>query len=672
MPYNQETINRDLAEHNTSDSEFQKKVVELCKRFVKQSADAMSTFYDTWDNNDVVYRGYRMPDKNDKDANKDGEPPKIIVPVTYAQLQTAVSFLFATYSQKPVLYEILGGGPEDQNGTMAFETDIDYQMRRQQMMFKLYNALVDAFKYGFCVMKCDWHEQYCKMRGQVQVPELNILGRLGQMFGIQPQAPSFRMEEQVIDVLEYQGNRITNVSPYNFFPDPSVTIANFQQGKFVAHDEETSLTAVKKEEGQAYFGTDKIPASIPPDDTKHRNRRTGRIFGDAGMGISPLTPGAGSNAKDGSSIDACVLLEVEMVLIPKEASKLFGMDLGKEDYPMKFLAVIANDNKLIRFEASGNLHNQFSYAIGEYSPDHNAFYNPGLSETIYELQNIITFFLNSHIVNVRKIIQNRFVVDETKINLNDIKTNSMFIRLTQSGVPIDKVLKQLEAYDVTQNHVKDMDVLLQMVQTVTGINENALGQYSSGRRSATEARSVNAGAAARLKMHGQLLWMQCFDPLGRQIIANTRQSRTKEAYEMIVGALALKAPFEEVIYANPTKIAGGYDFSSYDATLPSDKQFQASQLQEIFSILVQNPNTIQLLGKDPTKLLSHITQLLGIKNIEDYNLDNPAIPPLQAPQAQVVPDQQAGDMAASGAQPVDMMGQNLLNGLGGGQPQPQQ
>jgi hypothetical protein len=662
MPYDQEAINKDLAEHDSSESEFQQKVVQLCKRFVKQSADAMSTFYDTWDNNDVVYRGYRLPDKNDKDAQKDGEPPKIIVPVTYAQLQTAVSFLFATFSQKPVLFEMQGGGPEDEQYARALETDIDYQMRKQQMMFKLYNSLVDTFKYGFCVMKCDWTEQYCKMRGQVQVPELNILGRLGAMFGMPQAAPTYRLEEQVIDVLEYQGNRITNISPYNFFPDPSVTIANFQQGKFVAHDEETSLSAVKKREGQDYFGTDKIPNTIPPDDTKHRNRRTGRIFGDAGMGLTPLTPGAGANSKDGNTADACVTLEVEMTFTPKEASKLFKMDLGKEDYPMKFIAVLGNDAKLIRFENAGNLHGQFGYAVGEYSPDHNAFYNPGLSETIYELQNIITFFLNSHIVNVRKIIQNRFVVDATKINLDDIKTNSMFIRLTQSGVPIDKVLKQLEAYDVTQNHVKDMDVLMQMVQTVTGINENALGQYSSGRRSATEARSVNAGAAARLKMHGQLYWMQCLDPLGRQIVANTRQSRTREAYEMIVGAMSVNAPFDKVIYADPTKIAGGYDFYSYDATLPSDKQFQASQLQEIFSILVQNPQTIQLLGKDPTKLLSHITQLLGIKNIEDYNLDNPNIPPLQPPQAQVVPDQVAGDVAASGGQPVDMMGEGLMQG----------
>ncbi len=664
MPLNQEEINRDLREKSSADSEFQQKVVQLCQRFIKQSSDAMSTFYDTWDNNDFVYRGYRLPDKNDKDAQKDGEPPKIIVPVTYAQLQTATSFLFATFSQKRVLYEIMGGGPEDESGALAIETDIDWQMRRQQIMFKLYNAIVDAFKYGFCVMKCDWTETRCKMRGQVQVPVTNLLGRFGAMLGIQPMGPQqFKTEEQVIDVLDYQGNRVVNVSPYNFFPDPTVTIANFQQGKFVAHDEDTSMTAVKKREGQDFFGTKFIPNTIPPDENKNRNRRTGKMFGDAGLGNSPLTPGAGASVQNGGSVDACVLTEVEMVLVPKEATRMFGKDMGSEDYPMKFLAVLGNDRKLIRFEASGHLHNQFGYTVGEYSPDHNAFYNPGLSETIYELQNIITFFLNSHIVNVRKIIQNRFVVDESKININDIKTNSMFIRLVQSGVPIDKVLKQLEAYDVTKQHVADMGTLMQMVQTVTGINENALGQYSSGRRSATEARSVNAGAAARLKMHGQLLWMQCLEPLGRQIIANTRQGRSKEVYDMIVGGLALKAPFEKVIYADPTKIAGGYDFMSYDATLPSDKQFQASQLQEIFSILVSNPNTIQLLQKDPTKLLTHITQLLGIKNIDDYNLDNPGIPPMQPPQAQVVPDQVAGDIAAAGGQPVDMQGMDVLNAL---------
>lgn len=668
MPYNQDNINRDLAENDSGSSEFQKKVVELCQKYVKQSAEAMSVFYDGWDNNDFIYRGYRIPDRDDKNSVKDGEPPKIIVPVTYAQIQTATSFLFATFSQKPNLFELTAGGPEDEKSVLAMETDLGYQMRQQQMMLKLYFFIIDAFKYGFGVFKVDWFEQTAKMRALVDVPvDLGLLGRLSGMLGIQSQ-PQFTKQEQLIDVLEYQGNRVTNVSPYNFYPDPNVPIAAFQTGKFVGHDIETSMSAVRAREGKDLFGTNKIPASLPPNDMKDRKRRSGRLFGIQGMSDKSITPGAGEASASSMNADACVLLEMEMVLIPKDATKEFGFDLGNEDYPMKFIAVIGNDRKLVQFKSSGYLHNKFGFCVAEYSPDHNAFYNPGAAETIHELQNIITFFLNSHVVNVKKIIQNRFIADESKVNLDDLRNNSMVIRLKQAGLPIERVIQQLETYDVTKQHVQDMSSLMSLIQVVTGINENALGQYSSGRRSASEARAVNAGSAARLKMHGQLLWMQGLEPLGRQLLSNTRQGRTKEVYEMIVGALALEAPFEQVIYANPMKIAGGYDFLPYDANLPSDKQFQASQLQELFGLLISNPNSIQLLQKDPTKLLKHITQLLGIKNLDDYSLQPTApIGVPQVPQAQVVPDQQAVEMAQqAGAQPVAMQGEDVLNQLRNG------
>ena len=50
------------------------------------------------------------------------------------------------------------------------------------------------------------------------------------------------------------------------------------------------------------------------------------------------------------------------------------------------------------------------------------------------------------------------------------------------------------------------------MEVVTGVNANAMGQYNSGRRSASEARVVTAGAAGRMKMHGQLIWDTSLGP----------------------------------------------------------------------------------------------------------------------------------------------------------------
>lgn len=645
MPYKQELIDRDLRDHDNAESDFQKRVVELCMSWVKASSDEMYKMYENWDNNDLIYRGYRSVDKEDRESMKEGGPPKIIVPITYAQTQTALSFIFATFMQKPMLFELLANGPEDEKNKSALEMDLGYQMTNQKALFKLYCFLLDTFKYGFGVMKVDWTEKFCEMRVGKQVPKFDVFASLQKMFG-RPVQEQFETVESIEEVLEYQGSRLMNVSPYSFYPDPTVTLANFQDGKFVAHDEETSFSDVESREDQEFFGTAKIPNTIPSEDMRQRNRRTGSQFKNQ-VGGTASVPGPGEGKGDNKP-RVCVKTEINFVMSESAASKQFGFKLGEGTKPIKWIAVIANDKKLIQFKQAGYLHNRFNYNLAEFSPDNNSFYNPGLSDTIYELQNLITFFLNSHVVNVKKIIQNRFIGDPSKLFMEDVTNNASFIRLKQAGLPIDRIIQQLQVLDVTKQHVGDMDVLVKLVQVVTGINENALGQYSSGRRSATEARSVNAGAAARLKMQAQLMWLQGIEPTGRQILANTRQGRTKEVYNRIVGDLSIDAPFERVIYADPQSLAGGYDFSPYDATLPSDKAFQANVFQELFTTLVSNPNTIQLLNKDPMKLLAHIAELYGIKNIRDFDLtpQNP-IPPLEAavqPNDQVAEGVQQGNL----------------------------
>lgn len=644
---NQDKINRDLREKDCESSQFQRKVLEYVRKLMKASANKMSGYHQGWDANSYIYRGYRVDDKEDTDARKDGEPAKVIVPLTYAQIQTALSFILSTFTQRDNMLELRGRGPEDEKNSFAVTTDLSYQLAQDKFVLKLYFWLLDALKQGFGVVRVEWVEDYAKMRVAQQVPDYTILNGLKSIFGA---SMPTKTKESVEEVLSYQGCKIRNVSPYAFYPDPSVTLANFQEGMFVAFEEEGALVALKAKEGEIYHGTDKIPTSISAELYKDRPRRVNGPFNETEGANESITEKKGRP-------DRVILDEIEIILSEKEASETFDAKFGSDTKPVRWLITWANDQKVIRFENKGYLHNRFCCELFEFSPDHDSFFNPGLADTISELQTINTFFLNSHIVNVRKIIANRFIADPSKVFMEDIENGGLTIRTKGAQGDINRVIKQLEVSDVTSNHIKDMEVLTQLVQMVTGVNENALGQYSAGRRSATEARNVNAGAAARLKMHATLAWLQGIEPLGKQILSNTRQWRTQDVYEAIVGAAALEAPFEQAILADPMKVAGSYDFIPYDATLPTDRQFQANVLQELFGMLVQNPNTLQLINKDPIKLLNHIAQLYNIKNLKDFDLQ-----PLP-PQPQVVPDQQAADAAGAGAEPVDVTGAGVLNAM---------
>jgi hypothetical protein len=655
MPYSQEKVNKDLQSKATQDSEFQKCVLEELNKYIKSSSDKMSTYWESWDEHNRLYRGYIRPDLKDEEAQAKKEPVKIIVPVSYAQVQTALSFVFSTFAQRASFYELVGTGPEDQGAkALAMETDLQYQLYNQQFMLKLYLWLLDAFKYGFGITKTSWIETSSKMR--VRVPKGP--GPLQNVFNsITGQEPDYSFTEEIQDVVQYQGNQIEVISPYSFFPDPNFGIHDFQKGTFVAYEEETDMRFLQQQEGREFFGTKHISERFMMDKTQHtnRHRRAGRFFNDS----DPNLFGTG-HAKKG-----VVRTEFIVHLTPSEFKKRkVSSDLiGDENYPVKFLVVVANDSKIIKFEPYGYLHDRFPTEIIEYAPDKDQFLNFGLIGTIYELQNTISWFINSHIVNVRQALRTRFIGNEQKIHSSDLLSDTPLIRTRDAVADVGKVLKQVDVKDVTASHIQDVANLMQFLQQSTGINENALGQFHSGRRSATEARNVNAGASARLKMHAQLAWEQGIRPLGGQLLSNTRQGRTQEIYEQIVGAKAMKAPYDQTILAQPGQLAGGYDFVPYDATLPSDKQFQAGILTQLFEVLVQNPESIPLLGGvQPALLMDHILNLYGIKNIDEFKADPTQ---LQLPQTQVVPDEVAAQAAAEGAQPVPMAGENLLAQLSG-------
>lgn len=658
---NQDAINRDLAESDSST--FQSNLMKRLRQYISISSSAMSQYYDKWDKAEQIYRAWRPLDNESKNAKAKGRTPKIIVPVSYAQQQAFLSFLMSAYTQKDYFYELQGTGPEDQSMVEGLQMDVQYQLDHSQWPLKLYWSGLYATKLGITVFKDSWVTEKERVRTSRTIQQPSPRSLFDALLNRPQQMQEITIEE-VGEVISYEGNRLDVVCPYNFFPDPNVTVAEFQDGEFCGHEVEKSVTSVKALEGDLYFGTDKMPEGISSNYWNSKTHRRGAATADP---VATSLLGSG-NPDDKTTTKACVVSEIIFRAVPKELSKEFDIDCGDEKTTEMFIATIVNDKKVIRFERYNYLHGKFGFAVGEYSPDHSNFLNPGLSETIQELQDIISWLFFSHISSVEKVIKARFAGTD-KVNYADISSGSDFIRV--NGVSrVSDALVQLKTDDVTQQNISDVNFLHSIIQLVTGINENSLGQFAKGRRSATEAANVSSAASARLKMHTQLLYSQMFDPLGRLIISNTRQFRTKDVYDSILGNAAQRYPFEQVILTPASKIVGGYDFIPYDPQLPSDRENKAVLLKEVFSILIQNPNSIQLLNKNPIKLLNHMAELLGIRNLEDFDLnpENNLTPEQQAQplgfpsqqSPQVVPDSEALDAMQQGGEPVSLGPDALL------------
>jgi hypothetical protein len=217
--------------------------------------------------------------------------------------------------------------------------------------------------------------------------------------------------------------------------------------------------------------------------------------------------------------------------------------------------------------------------------------------------------------------------------------DSPFILLKKNAARngISRWLEQLKVQDVTQGHMADSEMLTKLMQVVTGINDNAQGQYNQGRRSATEARAVTAGAAGRLKMHASLLHESGVGPLGGMMLTNQRQGMSIETFTRIVGKEIDPVVLEERFTrfkGTMEDLVGGDDFFVFDSTLQSEKGFIAQSLQELLIAVISNPVAAQMLDVDPRVMMQEIQWLRGSTNVERFSLSKNVAagqPPLPVP-----------------------------------------
>jgi hypothetical protein len=595
-------------------------MLDRCVKLVNFSRQRMSAYYQGWDDSDDIYHGRRPMDKSDIKAKERDEPTKMIVPAAYAQVQTFVSFCIQLFTQRDRLFELIGIGPDDHEAAKVAEAFIARDLEYNDFTNRLYSFLKCIGCYGVGIIKSSWITEKQRVRGQQA-------GVLANTTGMTPDA----------HVVKYQGNKITVVSPYTFFPDVRLPMARFQEGEFVASEELVTDTALKVMQADGLVaGVEFIPEM---NDSVFRERGSTRVHG--------LRDPATGQWQAPSSLKAVkIVTEVEWTIIPSEFMLDDDTPLGPENYPCKYLIWYANDQRIIRIEKLDYLHDQYTYDVAQFDPDEQAHLSESLQAVIGFLQNALTWFINSRVTNVRKVIGNRLVVDPAGIMMKDLENRNPVIRLTASAARqgIDRYIKQLDVQDATTNHVKDADVLFQWIQVATGINDNALGQFHTGRRSAQEARTVATAAAARLKMVATLIFNSALKPLARKMLSNLRDGLEVEQVVRLVGLdqASRGATFKK---ASRDQLVGEYDFEFFDGTLPSERSVTATFLEEVLKTLLGNPTAAIALQIDPKELLRESFQLRGIRNPERFMLPPP--PPLPQQPGGGIPDNMSPTAPAS-------------------------
>ena len=569
------------------------------RRFSEQK---MNVFHKQWDAADDSMRAYiheREIDKRRKDHKVlAGEVDYITleVPYIYAIIMTAHTYFSSVMLSRSPVYQFTGRHGEPQDSIMAVEAIMDYQLKVGLHLPVMYNWLYDLARYSLGIVGVYWDVEEKVVTHIVKEPV--------SIFGVP--LGTTRTTEKTEVHRGYAGNKLYNVRPYDFYPDPRVPIWRFQEGEFVERNTSEgyhNILAMEHTLPGYYTNLKELVQAM-------RNSSSDRPMGSPRVEM-PLQPGEASQAPGPGFVK---ITDAYIKLVPK----LWG--LGTSSRMEIWCFQLAEDEVVISAKPLGAIHNQFPFQIMEGNFGSEEFAKFGMLEVIRPLTDILTWLVNSHFYNVRRILNNQLVVDPSRLVMKDLtKPGQRLIRLKPAAYGTDPkvAVHQLTHIDVTQRHLSDAQYIEQMVQRVSSVVDNVMGMpQQGGRRTATEARQTTGWSTNRLRTPVEYNSSLALDPLSQMMISSTQQFMDTEQKYAIAGNLLETA--QRFILATPDLIAGSYDFVPVDGTLPIDRLAQANFWKELLMQMSRSPEIMA--QWDIGGMIAHTLKLQGERNVDRFRI----------------------------------------------------
>ena len=553
-------------------------------------------------------------------AREQGKPQytTIQIPYTYAILMSSHTYWTTVFMSRTPVLQFSGRHGESMQKTQALEALLDYQVQVGEFLVPLYIWLMDVGKYGAGIIGTYWSEEFANI-SMVEEQEELFLGMI----------PTGKMKRRKFTqrIPGYQGNRVYNVRPYDFLPDPRVTFSNFQKGEFCGiYNELGWNTILRRKEAGLYTNIDRLRRSGNSSFAGEREEGSGQID----------LPGAEAtfemDTEDRKSGDVVKFYEFYIDLIPS------AWGLGKSDMPEKWVfTVTANFELVMGAQPLGALHNKFPFNVLEMEPEGYSLTGRGIPDIAESTQNTMDWLINSHFYNVRKVMNDQFIVDPSRVVMKDAQDPlpGGLIRLKPAAYGTDPstVMKQLQVTDVTQNHIRDMQFMLSIGERALGVNDQIMGVLNqSGRKTATEVRTSSSFGINRLKTTAEYFSAMGWTPWSQMLVQNSQQFYDAEKKFKLVGDLSQEAG-PSFVDVSPEVIQGFYDFVPIDGTLPVDRFAQANLWKELLGQLRNFPEI--MMQYDMGRIFAWVAQLAGLKNINQFKV-------------QILPDEQLAAQAQQG------------------------
>jgi hypothetical protein len=335
--------------------------------------------------------------------------------------------------------------------------------------------------------------------------------------------------------------------------------------------------------------------------------------------------------------------------------------LGDSDYPETWLFGLAADSIVIQARPLNLNHGK--KPVVTFAPDYDG-YGPvpvAKLEIVKGLQTTLDWLFNSHVANVRKAINDMFIVDPSLLNINDLKSPGpgKLIRMRKSawGRGVENAIKQFNVTDITKNHMGDSAIIGDLIRNVGGSVDAISGfrRKTAERVTAEEVRRDASSGLSRLEKTAKVASWMAFQDLGMMLASHTQQLMSKETYVKAVGNWAdvLAADYGvamgDRIMVDPMDILVAYDVVVKDGSVPG-ANFNPEVWAQYLPVILQDPEIRQSL--DIVRLMKHIILNTGGKDVNFFDrkqpVQQPQTPQVPQVQAQVMPDQQVQQQVQAG------------------------
>jgi hypothetical protein len=625
-----ETLNWKTAEHGRLSSQLQ--------QMVRDSKSHIGQRDEDWDQVDQYMRLYldlsapkRYADKTyDRDGVK-ANPYKgaICMPVMYTMVMTRAAHKFAqlTSTEPRIHYEPTES--EDFIGSRVHEVLARYDLRQSNFDLKMWQAIMDQERYGLAI----WYDTFEEKFGYKAQTGMSPLEAM--LMGVDLNEPVWARTKE--------WNNIATVDPRNYLPDPSVPIADPQAGNYVGHTDYTNILwymerRIKDGTG-AFFNVSHMRRLAA--DLEQTTRSDGRwMDGDYGSQTLRRYPNP--------PVD-----HVQWKIIPRE------WGLAPREKPEIWWFSLYDEQLIIRAHKCVYAHNEYTYCVSVPDPDLHAPFVPGMAQQMIGGQDSSDWFVNSHMINAKKIVNDMVIFNDDLINPVDMASPepAKHIRLTRRGkrmqemgaMRIQDMYSQFMITDVTQQHLNTFQMLFQMLQRMSATPDTMQGMPLPSKRTLGEVETVNQSATLRLGVEAQLMDLMMVKPFAERLIMNRQQFTTMERTYRLTGRLIEQlggAEKAQMFRIGPDDLEGEYDYIAHTVTMTPDPARMTAIWGQLLTMLAQAP---QLMNPDsegrvlnPIAVFDEFVRSAGVNYLDQFKVQVPMPPPGSPLPGQVPPDAMTG------------------------------